>query len=180
MFKYALKRVLKYEGGYVDDKDDRGGETFKGISRKFHPDWKGWQIIDRLKFQKRELKSDELESLVYDFYLGLWFKSAADTIDRISPKLAAEYFDAVVNMGEKEAVLILQRVINIYSDKKIKVDGILGPKTLEALEDLVSLDEDLAMAFKNYRVRAYADIVKNNPKYLKYISGWIDRALNIA
>lgn len=39
--------LIKHEGGYVNDPDDKGGETYKGIARKFNPDWKGWKIIDK-------------------------------------------------------------------------------------------------------------------------------------
>ena len=33
-FQEALKKVLVYEGGYVNDKDDAGGETYKGITKR--------------------------------------------------------------------------------------------------------------------------------------------------
>lgn len=48
-FKIALDKVLSREGGYINDPDDKGGETYKGISRKYNPDWKGWRIIDNTK-----------------------------------------------------------------------------------------------------------------------------------
>ena len=40
---------MEHEGGYVDDRDDRGGETYRGISRNNFPDWKGWKKIDGFK-----------------------------------------------------------------------------------------------------------------------------------
>ena len=48
-FKKALTETLRHEGGYVNDPKDPGGETYKGISRKNHPDWEGWNIIDEKK-----------------------------------------------------------------------------------------------------------------------------------
>lgn len=48
-FDEALKQTLAFEGGYANDPDDRGGETFRGISRRSFPDWPGWALIDRAK-----------------------------------------------------------------------------------------------------------------------------------
>ena len=33
-FRLAYKKIEAAEGGYVNDPDDKGGETYKGISRK--------------------------------------------------------------------------------------------------------------------------------------------------
>ena len=36
VFTYA------WEAGYGNTQGDAGGETLDGISRKYHPNWKGW------------------------------------------------------------------------------------------------------------------------------------------
>ncbi len=48
-FAEALKHTLEFEGGYANDPADRGGETFRGISRKNWPRWSGWDLIDQVK-----------------------------------------------------------------------------------------------------------------------------------
>ena len=48
-FKEAWEETSAVEGGYVDDDDDRGGETYRGVARNFHPDWPGWDRIDAAK-----------------------------------------------------------------------------------------------------------------------------------
>ena len=48
-FNESFNITLGYEGGYSNDPDDAGGETYKGISRRYHPGWKGWALIDELK-----------------------------------------------------------------------------------------------------------------------------------
>jgi len=45
----AIIKVLKSEGGHANDPDDGGGETYRGIARKFWPQWAGWKIIDAAK-----------------------------------------------------------------------------------------------------------------------------------
>ncbi len=48
-FKTAIEATLKAEGGYVNDPDDPGGETYKGIARNRNSKWSGWTHIDLLK-----------------------------------------------------------------------------------------------------------------------------------
>jgi lysozyme family protein len=48
-FEIAYGETELREGGYVNDPVDRGGETHRGVARKFHPDWSGWKIIDQIK-----------------------------------------------------------------------------------------------------------------------------------
>ena len=38
-FKKILTQTLQHEGGYNKDPHDPGGETYQGISRKYHPEW---------------------------------------------------------------------------------------------------------------------------------------------
>ena len=44
-FNQAFKKVMSAEGGYVNDPDDPGGETYKGVARKMNPRWSGWAIV---------------------------------------------------------------------------------------------------------------------------------------
>lgn len=48
-FGDAFKKLSIKEGGYVNDKDDAGGETYRGISRKYNPTWQGWTMIDLIR-----------------------------------------------------------------------------------------------------------------------------------
>ena len=45
-FNEEFKKVILVEGGYVNDPDDAGGETYLGISRRYNPNSKIWNIID--------------------------------------------------------------------------------------------------------------------------------------
>jgi lysozyme family protein len=69
-FNKFIKVVEKAEGGYVNDPADRGAETYKGISRKFHPNWPGWGVVDKHKPLKTNqfINDPELDKCVEDFY----------------------------------------------------------------------------------------------------------------
>ena len=60
-------------GGYVDDPDDAGGETYRDISRVYNPLWIGWKVIDQLKLPgspniPKNFVSDGLDKMAYAFY----------------------------------------------------------------------------------------------------------------
>lgn len=52
-FQANYDKVIASEGGYhngiIGGKVDIGGETYRGIARKFHPNWAGWKTIDSIK-----------------------------------------------------------------------------------------------------------------------------------
>lgn len=131
-FTIALKKVLKNEGGYANNPNDAGGETYKGISRKNHPTWAGWISIDQIKkahprgFKTILEHTPELQDKVKDFYKRrFWDELCLDTCG--NQELANQAFDMAVNAGIKAGVKILQKVLGIPAD------GILGNVTKKAI-----------------------------------------------
>lgn len=131
-FTIALKKVLKNEGGYANNPNDAGGETYKGISRKNHPTWTGWISIDQIKkthpkgFKTILEHTPELQDKVRDFYKRrFWDELCLDTCG--NQELANQAFDMAVNAGVKAGVKILQKVLGIPAD------GILGNVTKKAI-----------------------------------------------
>ena len=47
-FLQAFESMIRNEGGYKlhSVEGDRGGMTYAGIARNFHPNWPGWAAID--------------------------------------------------------------------------------------------------------------------------------------
>ena len=80
----AVQYLMSLEGNpanhyYSNSPHDSGGETYMGISRRWHPNWEGWQFVDGLKGEKDFPaclnKSDALTAFVNDFYrVGWWDK----------------------------------------------------------------------------------------------------------
>lgn len=118
-FDIEFDKVIKVEGGYVNDPDDAGGETYLGISRKAHPHWGGWKIIDKIKKQygtknitKRLKENDELTYLAKNIYKNdYWNIFELDDIP--SQDIAHQMFDTAVNCGASRAIRIAQQVIGM-------------------------------------------------------------------
>jgi lysozyme family protein len=171
-FKISLQKTLAHEGEYVNDPVDSGKETYRGVSRVNHSNWKGWSVIDQYKIQPNfpfSLASNAyLEKQVELFYLyEFWLRLNADQIQ--NQTTADSIFDFAVNSGLKTTVLIVQSVVGT------KADGIIGEKTLQKLN---SLDFGYFQpAFTISKITHYISIIQKRPANKKYLFGWIIRAL---
>ena len=160
-FERAIAIVLEHEGGYSDDPDDAGGRTAYGLSSRF---------LDALGINV-DLKTMTKDEAVDIYYKELWSKLPYDYIQntRISTKL----FDTVVNVGTKEAVLILQRACNSCGADLVE-DGVWGPRTLQAVN--LATPGSLLAAMKSEQACFYRLLVAEKPKNEKFLKGWIARA----
>ncbi len=180
-FDIAYKKTASQEGGYVKDPRDKGGETYMGISRKYHPDWEGWKkFIDPCnnpEFGSTLKRGDiidveELHSLVKSFYKeNFWDRLRCSSLE--SQEIADELYDTAVNMGIVTAVKILQRSINLLISGSISVDGIIGYKTLCNANQINP--KYLLKTLNGFQFMKYVSICETNPSQEKFFKGWLKR-----
>lgn len=123
-FDEAYKRTLKFEGGYVNDPSDRGGETYKGIARKFNAKWRGWDIIDKYKtnpnFPKCLDSDTQLQTLVKQCYrANYWEPLWGDKIQ--NQAVANDLYDTAVNMGVGISIKLACRQFKLVESTKMTV-----------------------------------------------------------
>ena len=185
-FKRAYDLTTRIEGGYVNDPDDTGGETYKGISRKNFPGWQGWEVIDEAKRSKLSvaLLNDHLndnpglQSFVESFYKKeFWDVLNLDNF--VNQYIAGEMFDTAVNMGVSTAATFLQKALNVLNRNQllygdIPITGKVGPLTLEAVNKQRDF-KDLLKVMNCLQGSRYVEICLANPKQEKFIRGWLDR-----
>jgi lysozyme family protein len=90
-FEKALKFVLKWEGGYVNNPNDKGGATNKGITQSTYNAW--LQSKKQNHKDVRHITDEEVRQIYYNNY---WLKAGCD---KMSEKFAILAFDTAVNMG---------------------------------------------------------------------------------
>jgi len=181
-FKEAYNKTMGHEGGYVNDPDDAGGETYKGISRVYNPSWWGWDIIDQQKDDPlfpECLKDDlDLDSAVEDFYKDKYWD--CNRLDEFPQNTAEEMFDTGVNMGTGRAGRFLQTALNYMNRNgslfdELVVDGAIGPASLNALSECEK-DEDVLLAMLNtLQGQHYFNYMDKSPSQKKYARGWFRR-----
>ncbi len=90
-FKKALQFVLNREGGYVNNPNDRGGATNKGITQNTYNAY--LQSKGRPTKDVCNITQAEVEDIYYSRY---WLTAGCD---KMSNKFAVLCFDTAVNMG---------------------------------------------------------------------------------
>lgn len=149
------------EGGYVDDPDDRGGATNRGITLKTYEGWCRKNGYPRPTVQRlKDLDSETWARITKELF---WDKVGGDDIrDQRVANLIADW---AFNSGTG----IITRVQALVG---VRADGIVGRETVRAInaEDPARLASDL----KRLRNSFYHTIASrgNNRKYLR---GWLAR-----
>lgn len=179
MFKDSLKVILKNEGGYVNHKNDRGGETVYGIARSRWADWEGWCIVDRAnraKFRSDKAfteyldKDASLQEMVARFYKkNFWDRLRLDEVK--SSKVQMLLFDFGVNMGTASIAKFAQICAGSVAD------GIVGPKTIAAINN--TPEKQFAFQFLLEVVERYTYIINKNQSQMTFIKGWLNRAMGM-
>lgn len=86
-FNLAFSKMLSHEGGYINDPDDLGGETYKGIARNSHGAWSGWTLIDQFKSKPNFLHSLDINPKFQNLVEQFYFKQLLDSSQyRTNPK----------------------------------------------------------------------------------------------
>ena len=161
-FLRAVKEVLKIEGGYVNNPNDRGGETKYGISKRAYPN------VDI-----KNLTLDKAKKIYYNDY---WFNIKLNYIDNYSIQL--ELFDTAVNMGQYKAQTILQESLNLLNRnernfKDLVVDGIIGKNTILAYNKVDK--KVLYKVLNGLQFMNYVHIVERDKTQEVFFNGWMLR-----
>lgn len=136
-FNKEIDKVLKFEGLYVNDPDDSGGETYMGISRKNNPKWVGWGVIDEEKkkgiknINTRLKQNESLTNSVKLYYkIHYWDVMLLDEVP--NQRIAHQMFDTAVNMGVTAAIRFAQQCLMMTVTGKFSLELLTNLKNYES------------------------------------------------
>lgn len=156
-----VPKLLRWEGGFVNDPDDAGGATNKGVTlatfRKFYGE----------SATVAQLKRISDEQWLHIFKVGYWNKFKADDINDQS--LANLCVDWLYNSGIV-AIKRVQKIVGVVDD------GIVGPKTIAAIN--AREPEPLFYQIRAARIAFVETIVRNKSSQRKFLQGWMNRILS--
>ncbi|MEH0157368.1 glycosyl hydrolase 108 family protein [Limibacter armeniacum] len=182
-FEYIFNKTMSHEGYYANVAQDRGGETYRGIARKYWPNWEGWKIVDQEKRNNGgslphnyRIVDATLDKLVLSFFkTHYWEKPLFDKVR--DKQLAGLLFDFYVN-SSSSAIRVVQDTLNKHFGQMLKVDGVMGNNTLAAINAVngYMLFNQLVEERKAF----YQRIVAANPSQSVFLKGWLARAQSYA
>lgn len=167
--------VIRREGGYVNHPADRGGPTNWGIT----------QAVARQNSyagDMRNLPRAAAEAIYRKLY---WDRPGFDKVAIRYPRVAAELFDTGINMGTSTAGTFLQRALNALVGVTLVLDGAIGPKSLDALDQFRRLrgaagEAALVKALDALQGERYISIVEARPSQRAFVFGWLAHRLGQA
>ena len=164
-FEKAVAVVLSHEGGKFINRPDTGEVSRWGLTLK------------SLRAAGHDVTAADIENMEYGqavhYYLTDWWEEyafASITDDTLATKI----FDMAVNMGPREAFTLAQDACNRTNNAGLKTDGVLGPKTLDALN--AGATDAIIRELKAGQMEFYELLAASHPEHQKDLPGWIKRA----
>lgn len=159
-FERIFDYLLKVEGGYSNNKNDKGGKTKYGI----------------IEEEAREFGyKGDMQDLTIDFAENIYLKKyyLGNKLDKVvNDKVALSICDWAVNSG-RNGTKNAQIAINQLTNANLDVDGIIGSKTLEALNAIDS--EKFLEVYHNLQRIYYKGKVEADNTQEKFLTGWLNR-----
>ena len=159
-FEKIFDYLLRVEGGYSNDENDKGGKTKYGIIKEEARDF-GYK--------------GDMQDLTIDFAKNIYLKKCylGNKLDKVvNDKVALSICDWAVNSG-RNGTKNAQIAINQLTNANLDVDGIIGNKTLEALN--AADPEKFLEVYHNLQRIYYKGKVEADRTQERFLTGWLNR-----
>ena len=159
-FEKIFNFMLAVEGGYTNDKNDKGGETKYGIIEEEARDF-GY------KGNMQDLTKDFAKNIyLKKYYLG-------NKLDKVvNDKVALSICDWAVNSG-RNGTKNVQVALNQINGSDLVVDGIIGNKTLEVLN--ATDPGKFLEVYHNLQRIYYRSKIEADSTQERFLTGWLNR-----
>ncbi len=157
-FDEAFRRLIGHEGGYSNDKRDPGNWTGGAVG-------KGGLNGTKFGIAANTYPNLDIKNLTLTQAKEIYKKDWWDKLGGhgLHSAITFQLWDFAVNAGKKRAIMELQQVAGVTAD------GVMGPKTIEAVN---ALDlNDVLLSLTAERLKFYTSL----SKWPTYGKGWVNR-----
>jgi len=172
-YRLFVPFVLRWEGGWADDKDDKGGKTNRGITiNTYNALAKRLLNIEPTLENFKRLTKAQAGLFVKYF----WDKSTAN--NQVRSQKVAEAITSWRWGSGSYGLKEFQRLLNAKHNAKLKVDGKVGTKTVAKVNTINpdQLFNEMLVARKAFFER----LARKDPSQKKFLRGWTNRLMNFA
>ncbi len=170
-YRKLVPFILRWEGGWADDKDDKGGKTNRGITINTYK-----ALSKKLLHQEptmanfRQLTKAQAALFVKYF----WDKSTAN--NRVRSQKIAEAITTWRWGSGSYGLKEFQRLLNRKYHANLKVDGVIGRNTVAKINAINPdhLFNDMLQARKAFFER----LARRDPSQMKFLKGWMNRLVS--
>lgn len=157
-FEYAMRLLLRHEGGFVNHPKDPGGMTNLGVTKAV------WEAHTGKPATEADMRALTPQAVQPVYKARYWDAVRGDDLPH-----GLDYclFDCAVNSGPGRAIKLLQYVLHL------KVDGIMGKNTMAAI-----MDADPIELIEDYSQRRL-DFLKSLPTWEMFGKGWRKRVSEV-
>lgn len=149
--------VLRQEGGYVNDPDDAGKATNRGITQATYNRYRS-----RRKLPQQSVALATLEETRQIYRFEYWERFFCDLLPE---PLDLAHFDTSVLFSKP--IQLLQAVAGVT------VDGIIGIQTRTAVK--AHNPKELSKMLVYARMGAHTYSVTTRPRNVRFLHGWLNR-----
>lgn len=181
--EFIIRDKTAVEAGYVNNPDDRGGETNHGITKAVADKYKT-KLIEL--FDWNGLMADLTKEMAFWIYtVEYWDKMRCGSLHNVHPLLADKMFDIGINAGVHRASKWLQEILTVMNNKgklypDLNPDGVIGDITIKRLAEYVDKRGSrsiprLHLALFCRQGEHYINISLKREKNETFTYGWYDR-----
>lgn len=158
-----VPHILRWEGGYINDPDDLGGATNKGVCFRTYKLYRTRKRLPAPTIEDlKNISDEEFVAILKEMY---WDACRADRIE--SQSVANAIVDWAWNSGTTTAAKEVQKVLGV------EADGIIGNITLAAINSWSPLP--LFGQIQQARIAYLQRICNARPANNKFMRGWLNR-----
>ncbi len=165
--------VLRWEGGVSNNAADRGGLTYKGITRATYATLCQTVLKKAPNMEHFLNLTDEEVGLFVKYY---WDKSTNN--NQIASQKIAEAITSWFWGSGRLGLMWYQQMLNKEYGCKLVVDGLIGRASIVAINS-IDPDDLFQMSIK-YRYNRFHQICRQNPSQKVFLKGWLNRLQDFA
>jgi len=171
LFSKVSGVILRHEGGYVNDPDDKGGETNMGITidtwKAFAP---GDLNIPATSKTLKEMTKEQTETIYYNHY---WKPKGFCKLE--NTKIALMIYDWTITSGR--AIKQIRKLLHGEYNAKLSINNHMDDDMINCVNDIDN-QEQLLNRIADVRKDYYRSLTVTDGKpnaQVKFLKGWINR-----